>query len=416
MVSMTKKALLLIPALVLGWMIPSGVANAAEPRGQTNGPIGTIQQSLDDPAAQPVDFFGSAVAMSANGKTLVVGADGNGENPASVYVYTSATGIFSEKPVAVLDDPAANPASYFGHSVAISGNTIVVGSDAGLSGGTGVAYVYVKGSSGWPATPTVTLNDPDAAAGDMFGRSVAASASAIVVGAPGTNSGQGTAYIYVPSGGVWPATPTVISPNPDPALSDVYGWSVGISGARVVVGSSGLVAIAHVGPGGFPTNLNRILFDPAGAAVGESDMFGQAVAITGTTVVVGTEAQVAYIYQRGTTAWPTSPTTTLPDPPGGFSQDNFGISVAASPTAIVVGDNDSGPNGGGQAFVYTAIDGTWLSSPTASVDDPNSGLAGNADEFGKAVAVAAGTALVGAQGTASDGGVPATGVAYLVSA
>jgi hypothetical protein len=79
--------------------------------------------------------------------------------------------------------------------VAVSGVSVVVGAD-GANSNAGAAYIYVKGSSGWPTAPTATLADPPAAAGDVFGHSVAVSGGSAVVGAVGTNTGAGAAYIF----------------------------------------------------------------------------------------------------------------------------------------------------------------------------------------------------------------------------
>lgn len=54
----------------------------------------------------------------------------------------------------------------------MSGNTAIVGA-YGTNSGAGKAYIYVKGTSGWPTTPTTTLSDPAAAEDDQFGASVA---------------------------------------------------------------------------------------------------------------------------------------------------------------------------------------------------------------------------------------------------
>jgi hypothetical protein len=54
----------------------------------------------------------------------------------------------------------------------VSGNTAIVGA-YGTNSGAGKAYIYVKGTSGWPTTPTTTLSDPAAAEDDQFGASVA---------------------------------------------------------------------------------------------------------------------------------------------------------------------------------------------------------------------------------------------------
>jgi hypothetical protein len=173
----------------------------------------------------------------------------------------------------------------FGASVAVSGKTIVVGAYGGPAGA-GVAYVYEKGAPGWPASPTATLTDPDATSGDLFGYSVAVSGSAIVIGAPGTNSNAGSEYIYIASSSVWPSTPTVIAPNPAPSLCDGFGVSVAISGSNVVVGAAG------------STEPVATLTDPGGDL---ADEFGRAVAVSNGAVIVGapgtaTGEGAAYMY------------------------------------------------------------------------------------------------------------------------
>src|ERR1700722_3694744 len=98
--------------------------------------------------------------------------------------------------LATLSDPGATGYSYFGVSLAVSGKTAIVGA-YGPNSDAGAAYIYVKGASGWPTTPTVTLSDPAASGGDLFGESVAVSGTTAIVGAAGTNSDAGGAYIYV---------------------------------------------------------------------------------------------------------------------------------------------------------------------------------------------------------------------------
>ena len=66
----------------------------------------------------------------------------------------------------------------------------------------------MKGASGWPKKPTITLADPAATANDSFGYSVAVSGETVVVGAIGTKSNAGAAYIYVEGTSGWPTTPT----------------------------------------------------------------------------------------------------------------------------------------------------------------------------------------------------------------
>ena len=90
---------------------------------------------------------------------------------------------------------------YFGISVSISGNTVVVGANGDDDNGStsGSACVFVKPSGGWSnMTQTAILTASDAAAGDYFGDAVSVSGGTVVVGAPDDDSIQGSAYVFDP--------------------------------------------------------------------------------------------------------------------------------------------------------------------------------------------------------------------------
>src|SRR5207247_699415 len=93
---------------------------------------------------------------------------------------------------------------FFGESVAISPDTIVVGADSATVGSNlhqGAAYVFVKPATGWTtATQTAKLTASDGATDDDLGFSVAVSGDTVVAGAPGVNEGansfHGAAYVF----------------------------------------------------------------------------------------------------------------------------------------------------------------------------------------------------------------------------
>src|SRR5215831_8093020 len=138
-----------------------------------------------------------------------------------------------------LFDPRLAADDYFGYSAAVSGSVAVVGAPTFNGSGPGNAYIYVKGATGWPRHPTATLRDPAAANGDAFGTSVAIGAGAIFVGAPGTASGTGAAYLYVMGAAGWPAAPTGALADPGHAAGDSFGRSVSVAGTTAVIGAYG---------------------------------------------------------------------------------------------------------------------------------------------------------------------------------
>ena len=133
----------------------------------------------------------------------------------------------------------------FGTSVAVSGDTVVVGAplDSGASAGQGSAYVFVEPGGGWvSATETAKLTASDASVDDAFGHSVAVSGDTVVVGAwfdnVGPNANQGSAYVFVEPGGGWvSATETAKLTASDGAGNDRLGQSVAASGDTAAVGA-----------------------------------------------------------------------------------------------------------------------------------------------------------------------------------
>jgi hypothetical protein len=148
------------------------------------------------------DLFGFNVAI--DGETAVVGADaddtGAGTDAGSAYVFVRSGTSWSQQAKLTASDAAAG--DEFGVSVAISGNTIVVGADLDDAGGSfsGSAYVFVRSGTSWSQQAKLTAGD--AAAGDQFGLSVGISSETVVAGCIGDDSGgieAGAAYVFVRS-------------------------------------------------------------------------------------------------------------------------------------------------------------------------------------------------------------------------
>ena len=368
---------------------------------------GALVATLAEPSPGVGDQFGNSVAVS--GTTVVVGAPGNssgGANSGRAYVFSAATGAL----VAALATPAPTTNDFFGSSVAVSGTTVVVGAPEDSTGGSvsGRAYVDNAITGGL----IVSLAEPSPAAGDEFGYSVAVSGTTVVVGAPGNSSGganSGRAYIFNAVTGALVATLT----EPSPAANDQFGDSVAVSGSTVVVGAPGNSAAgtdsgrAYVYDAGTGA-LVATLADPSPAA---GDFFGNAVAVSGTTAVVGAYANStagsdsgrAYVFSAVTGAL----VATLTEPSSAAS-DFFGYSVAASGTTVVVGapGNRTAGAQSGRAYVFSATTGALVA--TLAEPSPAAG-----DNFGFSVAVSGTTVVIGADGNGTGG--TQNGRAYVFS-
>lgn len=366
--------------------------------------------------AEPDDNFGYALSIS--GSTAVVGAWQNDSlrgNSGAAYVYERASGstewAFSIK---LIPDDDSFAGDEFGKAVDIDRNWLIVGAQFDDEAGNdrGAAYMFRRTPNGpapWTRSAKLTANDP--AFRDFFGRAVAISGTRVVVGAPedDDNGAQsGSAYVFeldLPSG-TWEFADKLVAP--DGVGNDEFGTTVDIAGDTIVVGAgehghsgvndTGGAYVFRRGAGGnwnFEAELLPVDRD-------ELDNFGLAVAIDRNRIVVGapfddddeTVGGSAYVFERapGTSVW--NETAKL-NPIDASLGDEFGHAVAIAGGQVVVAsleDDDLG-NDSGSAYIFQRdpVTGAWSERDKINANDSAA-----FDEFGFAVAMHAGVALIGA--------------------
>ncbi|MFS4460383.1 FG-GAP repeat protein [Bdellovibrio sp. HCB2-146] len=325
----------------------------------------------------------------------------------------------------------------FGTSVAISEDqtTLVTGA-ANESSGAGAVYIYIKSGGAW--TLQQKLNG--VLSGDLFGQSLAISGDTLVVGAPShpydateanalTNAGA--AYIYFRSGGTWTLQKKLVGTGTNGRMSgDFFGVSVGISGDSVVVGAKGQK---------YDANGSNLLTD-AGAAfvfarastvwtfqqklVGQgtngrlaSDIFGSKVAISGDSIVVGapghgydetgtgflTFAGAAFVFTRTAGVWSLQQKLAGAGTVTRVASDTFGYSVAIENDSIAIGapgqdtdaTNSNSVTDAGAAYIYSRTGATWTLEQKIVGMGTNGRKA--ADSFGSSVSISQGRVAVGAK-------------------
>jgi len=364
----------------------------------------TVAQTFATPGPSLNDQFGDSVAVS--GTFLVVGSryDDTGAPDAGIaLVYDLASGTPSV-PIATLENPSPSNNDFFGDSVAISGSLVAVGSrlDDATSLDAGRVYVYdLAGPT--PAVPIHIIENPDTTVGGLFGGAVAMSGNRLVVGARGNDpSDAGSVYVF-DLAGASPTVPEATLPNPDPASGDRFGDAVAISGNRVVVGTprddaAGINAgRAYVFDLTAPVPATPVLFvdnpDPPQGNYAEAvAISGQRVAVAGTLHVVAAQNAGAVFIHDLTAANPAVPSLTLNNPFPAFG-DRFGSSVSLSSTRVLVGaslDDGAGIDVG-QTYVFDLTQPV-PTSPVATLSPP----AGQGGSFGAAVAIDGLVAVIGA--------------------
>ncbi len=290
------------------------------------------QAKLSARRGGPLDRFGFSVAIF--GQTAVVGAPGM----ALAYVFVRSGRTWSQQ--AKLTAPggaASNYGAEFGYSVAVSGQTAVVGADAYDK--TGAAYVFVRSGTTW--SPQQRLTASDAAPSAYFGTSVAISGSTAVVGAPfGSETGAtyhtGAAYVFVRSGTTWSQQNELTASDASAGTTADFGWSVALSGATMIVGAYAGRGAAYVFVRSGTTWSPQQKLTATDAVKG--DEFGYSVAISGATTVIGADQKnkmgAAYVFVRSGTSWSQQQKLTASD---GVKGDDFGYSLAISGTTAVIG-------------------------------------------------------------------------------
>ncbi len=368
------------------------------------------QPKLPSFGAVAEDGFGFAVAVA--GDTAVVGAPlddvGSRSNRGSAYVFTRNGARWARSAQLFAPDGQAN--DKFGYSVAISGDTIVIGAPKVTRNGAlnrGSVYIFTGSGGSWALQKQLLGGGTD----EHIGWSVAISGDQVFIGSPyadlGTQKDRGRVDLYNRSGATWTHQKILVAN--DGAASDHFGFSMALSGDRVVVGApsrEGSKGAAYVfGP--WPTQsdpwVQRAKLIASDALTG--DKFGHSVALSGNTALVGAPGKVnnslrrqaAYVFvtpsPSGAT-WSQQARLVL-----GEGVSTYPVSVAVSGNTAVIGTSGekiSGSSPEGAAYVFTRSGAVWTMQHHILASDGQ-----EADAFGVSVAIDGAAIMVGASGAGS---------------
>lgn len=360
------------------------------------------QQELTSSNGAAGDLFGSSVAIS--GSTVIVGAPGHkvGSNThqGTAYVFVESGGTWSQQAELTASDGKAYDS--FGSSVAADGSIVMMGApchpavsqycDPVLGDGPGAAYVFVEVVTNW--IQQAELKASDGVAGDLFGTSIAAQGSTLVIGAPchpvpsgvacNTNGegSPGAAYVFVENGGTWSQQAELTAS--DGSAADEFGNSVAVDASlsTVAVGAPGHTVGSNRSQGA----AYLFIFSPVGSTWPQlaeltasdgaaSDTFGARVAMDGSTAVVGAPNHTfgsnahqgtAYIFGEENTNWSQQAELISSD---GNTYADFGASVAISGSTVMAGapchSYSGGACGPGAAYAFAGPGYTLSASPTS---------------------------------------------------
>jgi len=318
------------------------------------------------------DAFGGSVSISGN--TVVVGApyatiNGNVDEGAAYVFVKPANGWANMTQTAKLTASDGQAGFTFGDSVAISGDTIVVGAPYYTPN---AAYVFVRPASGWvDMTETAKLTAPNTT---FFGRSVATNGNTVVIGSPSQN---GAAYLFLKPESGWKTTSSFNAELTPSDGSNDFGSAISLGGNTVVVGSTLAsngqgAAYVFVKPKSGWTNMTQTaeLTSSVGQTyVGEE--FGSSVSISSNTVLVGAPYAVlrngktkylgaAFLFEEPSGGWVNMTETAYFFTTRGPGRRSYlGASVAATGNTIFVGAARLGAQQEGAILIFEKRAGGW---------------------------------------------------------
>ncbi|MEP3225418.1 MAG: FG-GAP repeat protein [Parasphingorhabdus sp.] len=363
------------------------------------------QKIVADDGAQE-DFFGFSVAIS--GDIAIVGSyktddETKGVDAGSAYIFVRCGRIWRQQAKLTASDGTANDT--LGGNVALSGKTAVAGAIGHDENGdnSGATYVFTRSGVIWRQQAKLTASD--AAEGDAFGQSIAIQGDTIVIGAPHDDDkgdGSGSVYVFTRTGKSWRQRAKLTAA--DGAEGDLFGISVALSNDTILVGAdlnderamnAGAAYVFTRSKEGWIQQAKLTAEDGA-----ETDIFGVRVALSGDTALIsarrdddelmGVDAGSAYIFAREGTVWRQQAKLTAPD---GDTDDRFGRSVALIDDMALIGamhQDDRGDNSG-SAYVFARSGSIWNHQTTLMAADGAKG-----DLFGWSVAMSDDTALIAA--------------------
>lgn len=340
----------------------------------TLGPLALGQSSLcgmledgilESSDVQQADFFGSAVA--ADGDWALISAPG--EDPptggtGSCYAFERVGGAWVERQKLVPWDGAQ--LSKFGTDVAIHQNVAAV--SAGLQDCAGAVYVYRFDGTAWQNE--AVLQSPSSDPCDFFGVSVAVHGDRILVGAERddavTGQEMGSAVLFQFDGQAW--TQEQVFAPPIPILDVRYGHDVALGPVTAFVAAPGRIGLQTTLPGevhvyglvGSSWTYSATLRASDG---GNANLFGDTLALDATTLAVGAQqfgtGSVYLFDESGGGLWLESQKLTAPD---GTGSNEFGAGVALEDDrlAVMAPDQPTAGPASGSGYLFERAAGTWI--------------------------------------------------------
>jgi hypothetical protein len=369
----------------------------APPQG---GLLGVNEGALLAQDAAAWDLAGEALAL--DGETAVIGVrwqDSGGSDAGAVYIHTHSGSSWTQSQKLIATDGA--PADEFGYSVAIDAGTIAVGAPTVdiASQNEGAVYIFSESAGLWSTQAKLTASDLFDE--DRFGSSVAISGDTLLVGAMADDdlgNYSGSVYVFTRVGGVWTERAKLLAS--DGSANSYFGQALALDAGTAVVGAPGPAGGAYVFVGSAATWVQQAKLTDS--APGATNRFGEALDIMGDRIAVGaplndingTDSGLVAVFDRTGSSW--SQTASLV---AGEMFGELGRAVALGADRLSAGaprDQQLGSSPVGALYLFDLKAGIWAQAGSLVLPSPSA-----LDDFGASTALSGDLLIVGAPGADS---------------
>lgn len=373
------------------------------------------------------NLFAFSVAISND--RILVGSpmdDDLGPNSGSVYSYQKSGNYWTditENQKITLDYRYSEFTGYFfGYSIAMDGDYAVVGAKYGGINDQGTVYVFHNDGINW--IKQAQLFASDLKVDDLFGFSVAISGNTIVVGTGRLNAGEldsvtvGGIYVYTKPISGWhnmTETARLSRSASNDNSNPLFGWDVAIED-DIIIGSSpndnggkGRAYLFERPIFGWVSMTQTALLTPSDAA--PTYFFGVMCDIANDQIVFGSRNDKAYVFQKPLTGWDNISETAILTASDLSNQSlaDFGETVAISSNDVVVGAIN-----GGQAYVYSQPSDGWGNMTETAILRPSLPYVFyGGDEFSRSLAIEDSIIIIGSKATILSNSVYRSGLAFI---
>jgi len=343
-----------------------------------------------------VELFGNSLTI--DGDTAIIGAPGDDGNNGSVYVFTRTGGIWTQQQKLTASDPGID--DNFGISVALNGDTALIGADDFISlDNSGAAYMFTRTGTTWTEQQKLTASD--GTSGDQFGCSVSLSGDTALIGAchdDDNGADSGSAYVFTRTGTTWIQQAKLLASDGEAGAN--FSVSVSISGDTALIGGwrhyndpdNPGAAWVFTRTGTTWTQQAKLL----GSDSAPGDSFGGGVSLDGDTALVnapndddlGAYSGTTFVFTRTGTTWIQQAKLLASD---GTAYDWFGSTVSLDGDTALIGAANDAPHGtgSGSAYVFTRTGTTWTQQQKLTASDGATN-----DNFGAPVYLDGSTAFI----------------------